>query len=76
MFELWANKDQPATRLVVRAGSGLPAELGPRDWLLLGPAEPDPETARRVESVGYAFVQSDAPLPDPARLENDDAAGA
>lgn len=76
MYEVWTNKDEPSTRLVVPAGSGLPVELGSRDWLCLGPAEIGPDTAHEVATRGYAFVQSDAPPPDPQRLKNDDAAGA
>ena len=76
MFELWADKEKPEVRLVVRRGSGLPADLGPRDWLLLGPTEPSPDIARQVEVAGYAFVHSNEPPPAPGRLKDSSAAGA
>ena len=76
MFELWADKKEPAVRLVVPAGAGLPADLGPRDWLLLGPAEPDAEVRRAVAERGYHFLRQESPIPDPDRLKNSDAAGA
>ena len=76
MFELWADKKEPAVRLIVPAGAALPAELGARDWLLLGPAEPDAEVARAVAAHGYHFFRQDGAMPDPDRLNNSDAAGA
>jgi hypothetical protein len=76
MFELWADKKEPAVRLIVPAGSDLPADLGPRDWMLLGPAEPDAEVARAVAARGYHFFRSETPILDHDRLKNSDAAGA
>ncbi len=76
MFEVYADKAEPAVRLVVPAGSGLPAELGPRDWLSLGPFSPDAATAEAVATHGHAFIRSSEPLPESARLEDSNAAGA
>ena len=76
MFEIWADKAEPTLRLVTRIGSALPAELGPRDWLRLGPYRPDPSILTEVETRGFHFFHSDEPLPDPDQLKNANAGGA
>ncbi len=59
MFECWVYKDEPHVRLVVKAGSNLPTELGHKDWKLLGPWQADPETAREVERRGFHYFKAD-----------------
>jgi hypothetical protein len=76
MLEVWVDKAEPAVRLLVRTGSGLPTELGSRDWRCLGPYEATPEVAREVAERGYHFFQSDEPVPDPETLKDANAAGA
>lgn len=76
MFEVWAEKSQPSIRLVLKAGSGMPAELGARDWIKIGPIAPDPAIAASVEEKGYAFFETDEAVPDPDRLKNAEGSGA
>ena len=76
MFEQWVDKAEPSVRLITKQGSALPAELGPRDWMCLGPAEASAEIALAVERMGFHFFHSEDPLPDPDRLKNSNAAGA
>lgn len=76
MFEVWAEKSQPSVRLVLKQGSGMPAELGARDWIKVGPIDPDPTIATEVETKGYAFFETDEAVPDPDRLKNAEGSGA
>ena len=76
MFEVWAEKSQPSVRLVLRPGSGIPAELGARDWIKIGPIDPDPAVAAAVEEKGFAFFETDEAVPDPDRLKNAEGSGA
>ena len=76
MFEVWAEKSQPSVRLVLRQGSGMPAELGARDWIKVGPITPDPKIAGEVETKGYAFFETNEAVPDPDRLRNAEGSGA
>ena len=75
MYELWMDKAEPSVRLVTRSGSGLPADLGPRDWKRLGPFNPDPATADAVATRGYHFFHTEEPVPDPASLKDSNASG-
>ena len=75
MYECWVYKEEPGVRLVVKAGAMLPTELGHRDWQLLGPWDPSPETAAEVDRHGFHFFKTDAPHPDPASLKNAEASG-
>ncbi|MCW6513155.1 hypothetical protein [Lichenifustis flavocetrariae] len=76
MFEQWIDKSDPSVRLVTSQGSSLPADLGPRDWKLLGPIEPPAEIVEKVQTVGFAFFHSDESEPAPGGLNNSNAAGA
>ncbi len=76
MFEVWAEKSQPSVRLVLKQGSGMPAELGARDWIKIGPITPEPGLAREVEEKGFAFFETTEAVPDPDRLKNSEGAGA
>lgn len=76
MFEEWAEKSKPSVRLVLKPGSGMPASLGARDWIKLGSITPEPGIANAVEEKGYAFFETDAPVPDPNRLKNAEGSGA
>lgn len=76
MFEVWAEKSQPSVRLVLKQGSGMPAALGARDWIKLGPISPEPAVAGQVEEKGYAFFETDEAVPDPDRLKNAEGSGA
>jgi hypothetical protein len=76
MFEVWAEKSKPSVRLVLKSGSGMPAELGARDWIKVGPITPDPAIAAQVEAKSYAFFETDEAVPDPDRLKNAEGSGA
>ncbi len=76
MFEVWVCKEEPVVRLVVSKGGALPVSLGSRDWKLLGPYEATPEMTREVEERGFAFFQSDEPVPDPRSLKDANATGS
>lgn len=76
MLEVWVCKEQPSARLVVARGAALPADLGSRDWTLLGPFQGSAEVAREVDRQGYHFFHSTERVPDPADLKDDNAAGA
>ncbi len=76
MYEMWADKAEPTVRLVISQGGTLPQNLGARDWLSLGIFEPSPETAAAIATHGFAFIHSDAPLPDPGESNNAHASGS
>lgn len=75
MYECWIYKDEPKVRLVVKSGAMLPTELGHKDWTLLGPYEPSPDTTHEVDRRGYHFFETDEPLPAPERLKDAAASG-
>ncbi len=59
MFECWVYKDEPHVRLVVKAGSSVPSDLGHKDWKLLGPWDADADTAHEVEHRGFHYFKVD-----------------
>ena len=77
MFEQWADKADPSVRLVTRRGTSLPADLGPRDWMLVGEIDVSEETAEAVQRKGFAFLHDDGPLPiEPGSRSDSNAARA
>ena len=76
MFDVWICKEAPTLRLVVTAGGSLPADLGQRNWKLVGPLTPAEPVAADVEKHGFAFFHSDEPVPDPDSLKNSNGSGA
>ncbi len=76
MYEEWVDVADASVRLIVEAGSGLPADLGPRDWKRVGPAEPDTAAAAEIAQKGFCFTHTDKPLPPSIDPRDAGAAGA
>ena len=74
MFECWVYKDEPHVRLVVKAGSSVPSDLGHKDWKLLGPWDADADTAHEVEHRGFHYFKVDDAVAH-ATFKNAEASG-
>jgi hypothetical protein len=70
MLEVWICKEEPSVRLMVPSGATMPANLGNRDWQLIGPFEGSAEVARQVAEKGYFFITSGEAGPPFVGLED------